>query len=148
MHNRHEQFGFYFLIFNLKTSKQEHYLIIPGAKAETFGAKKEIASVPYFNVLETLLKSLFCVLRLCGNFMLILETSPIIADKNPLICFYIFIALAWLFLCCTEKKTSLARSYWHVDLWSTWILVVFLRAYCWFCCLGFWSEISRLNSNN
>ena len=86
-------------------------MIIPGAKAETFGAKKEIVSVPYFNVLGTLLKSLFCVLRLCGNFLLILETSSIIADKNTLICFYIFIAKAWIFLWSTEKKASLARSY-------------------------------------
>ena len=59
MHNRQGQSGFYFPILDLKASEQEHSLIFPGTKGQTFGAKKEIVSVtvPYFIVLGTLLKN-------------------------------------------------------------------------------------------
>ena len=73
---------FPFLILDLKASKQEHSFIFPGIKAQTFGAKKEIVSVPYFTVLGTLLKNSLFVLRLCGKVLLILKTSPIIVDES------------------------------------------------------------------
>ena len=56
LHNRHGQSGFHFLI-DLKPSKQEHSSIFPGAKTQTFGAKKKIVSVPCFTVLGVLLES-------------------------------------------------------------------------------------------
>ena len=108
LHCRHEQSGFHFLILDLKDSKHEHSSIFSGTKAHTFGAKKEIVSDPYFTVLRTLLEKSFYVLGLYGKVLLILKTSPIIAGESPLICLYIYISIAkvWIFLWCTEKKTS------------------------------------------
>ena len=71
-----------FLTLDLKVSKQEHYFIFPGTKAEIFGAKKEIVSVLYFTVLGTLLENALYVLRLYGKVLLILKTSPIIAGQR------------------------------------------------------------------
>ena len=82
MHNRHGQSGFHFLILDLTASKQEYSFIFSGTKAQTFGAKKEIVSVPYFTVLGTLLEKSSCVLRLYGKVLLILKTYPIIAGKS------------------------------------------------------------------
>ena len=76
-------YGFHFLILDLKAFKQEHSFILSGNKADTFGAKKEIVSVPYFTVLGTLLEKSFCVLRLYGKVLLILKTSPMIAGESP-----------------------------------------------------------------
>ena len=76
-------YGLHILILDLKAFKQEHSFIFSGTKAHTFGAEKEIVSVPYFTVLETLLEKSFCVLRLYGKVLLILKTSPIIAGKSP-----------------------------------------------------------------
>ena len=67
LHNGHEQSGFHFLILNSKASKQEHSFIFPGTKAQTFGPKKEIVSVPCFTVLGTLLENSLSVLRLYGE---------------------------------------------------------------------------------
>ena len=83
MLKRHGQSGFRFIILDLKASKQEHSFIIPGTKAQTFGAKKEIVSVPYFTVLGTLLENSLCDQRLYGKVLLILKTSPIIAGESP-----------------------------------------------------------------
>ena len=83
MHNRHGQCGFHFLILDLKASKQENYFFFSGTKAQTFGAKKEIVSVPCFTVLGTLLEKSLCVLRLYGKVLLILKTYPIIAGESP-----------------------------------------------------------------
>ena len=79
--NWHGQSGWYFLILDLKASKQEYSFIFPGTKKE-IGAKKEIVSVPYFTVLGTLLENPLCVLRLYDKDLLILKTSPIIAGKG------------------------------------------------------------------
>ena len=83
MHNRHGQSGFHYLILDLKASRQKHFFIFSETKAHTFGAKKEIVSVPYFTVLGTLLEKSFGVLRLYNKVLLILKTSPIIAGESP-----------------------------------------------------------------
>ena len=82
MHKRHGQSSVHILILDLKASKPEHSFIFPKTKAQTFGAKKEIDSLPYFTVLGSLLESSSCVLRLYGKVLLILKTSTIIAGKN------------------------------------------------------------------
>ena len=74
------------MILDLKASKQELW-----TKAQTFGAKKEIVSVPYFIVLGTLQENSLCVLSLHGKFLLILKFSPIIAGESPQIRLYILL---------------------------------------------------------
>ena len=71
------------MIFNLKASKQEHFYIFPGTKAQTFRAKKVIVSVPYFSALETPLENSLSVLMLYVKVLLILKSFPITAGKSP-----------------------------------------------------------------
>ena len=92
MHNRHGQSGFHFLILDLKASTKEHSFVFPGTKAQTFGAIREIASVPYLTVLGTLLENSLHNLRLYGKVLLILKTFLIITGESPRICLYISIA--------------------------------------------------------
>ena len=94
MHNRHGQSDFRLLILDLKAFKQEHCFIFFGTKAHTFGAKKEIVSLPYFIVLRTLLEKS----RLYGKVLLILKTSPIIAGESPGISLHFSIGKVWIFL--------------------------------------------------
>ena len=72
---------FHFVILDLKVSKEEHPFTFPWTKAQTFGAKKAIAPAPYFTVLGNLLENSLCVLKLYGNVLLILKTSPIVPAK-------------------------------------------------------------------
>ena len=54
--------------FKFKSFQTRTFFIFPGAKAQIFGAKKEIVSVPYFTGLGTLLENSFCVLSLYSHF--------------------------------------------------------------------------------
>ena len=77
------QWSLNFLILYLKASKREHSFIFPGIKAQTFGAKEGSASFPYFTDLGTLLENSLVLWGYDGRVLLILKTSPIIADEMP-----------------------------------------------------------------
>ena len=147
MHNWHGQFDFHFLILDLKASKQEHSFIIPRTKAQTFGAKKENISVPYFTVVRSRLENSLCVLRLYVNVLLILKTYPMIAGKSPSICLYISIAKVCIFLRSTEKEVSLSKVPEILIYNQNKQFLVLFRVHCWFYCFGVWSETSRIKDN-
>ena len=148
MHNRHGQSGFHFLILDLKASKQEYSFIFPGTKAQTFGAKEEIVSVPYFTVLRSLLENPLCVLRLNGKDLLVLKTSPIIAGKAHEYV-YIFLLAKSGYFCGALRKRRLYLGVPEMLIYNQnkHFLVLF-RVHCCFYYLGVWSETSRKKGNN
>ena len=66
MHKRHGQLGFHFLMLFLKHGEELESFIFCGIKAQMFGDKKDIVSVPHLTVLEFLAYNSLQILKSNG----------------------------------------------------------------------------------
>ena len=100
MHNRHEQYGFHFLILDLKPSKQERSFI--KRSFIVLLELKKIVSGPYLNVLGTLLENSLRVLKLYCMTTLLAKAYKYVYKNS--------VAKVWIFLQCPKKGASFYRS--------------------------------------
>ena len=66
LHKRHGQLGFHFLILFLKHGKWLESFMFCGIKAQTFGDKKDIVSVPHLAVLRFLTNNSLRIIKSYG----------------------------------------------------------------------------------
>ena len=90
---------------DLKASKKEHSFIFPWTKVQAFQAKKEIVSLPHFIFLGTLLENSLSILRLYGEVLLILKTSPITVGESTYV--YIFLLPKSGYFCGALRKCGI-----------------------------------------